>query len=112
MNKWKSKSFYIVLISAVVLVVQAFGVKVDVPYVSEIVGALCALGVVLGILVDDKNASGVESVEKELEKTEFTAFDVHSYKKSQSTAEIESIETSNISPTTETDSLETETENF
>ena len=99
MNKWKSKSFYIVLISAIIMVLQSFGLEIDVPYVSEIVYALCALGVVLGIIVDDGKDTGIKSVEDQLQKPEFPAFDIPAHKDVE-TEDAETVETDETTATT------------
>ena len=57
-DKMKSKTFWLALAGAVVVFLQTSGVKVDAPYVNELVTALCAVLVVLGIVKDDKKGGG------------------------------------------------------
>lgn len=47
-----TKKGLLALASFVLLVLQAFGVKVDVPVVNEIIASLASLLVVLGIITD------------------------------------------------------------
>ncbi len=50
MNKLKSKKFWISLCGIVIMLLQLLGLKIDVPYVSEVVNSVCAVCVVLGLL--------------------------------------------------------------
>lgn len=44
------KRVIVCIIGAIVLLLQTFGIKVDAPYVNELVEAICAVLVVLGIV--------------------------------------------------------------
>lgn len=57
-EKIKNYGFWISLISSVILLVQAFGVKIDVPYINEIVTAILGVFVTLGIISDPSTGSG------------------------------------------------------
>jgi uncharacterized membrane protein len=56
LKKFKSYKVWVAIIGAVLLFIQALGVKVDVPVLKEALLAVCALLVTLGILTNpDKN---------------------------------------------------------
>ena len=52
-NKLTSKTFWLSLAGAVVIVLQCFGLKIDLPYVNEIVSAICSVLIILGIMRND-----------------------------------------------------------
>ena len=58
LNKFKNYGFWISLASAVILLLQACGLKIDVPIVNEIVTAFLGLLVVLGIISNPNSGSG------------------------------------------------------
>ncbi len=57
-EKCKNKGFWISLVAAVVMVLQACGLKIDVPVVNEIVSAVMGVLVVLGIVSDADRGRG------------------------------------------------------
>ena len=64
----KTKSFWLALVSAIIVLLQALGIKVDAPAVNEIITALCSVAIVMGIVIDDtKTKQTEESEEKEQE---------------------------------------------
>ena len=50
LRKLRSKSFWVQLIGAVVLLLGLCGVKIDAPYAGEITEALCSLLIILGLI--------------------------------------------------------------
>lgn len=74
-GKYKSKKFWISLVGMVVLLLQLLGVKVDVPYVNEVVNSICAICIFVGLLdggsekkadegIQDNNDSNGETAEE------------------------------------------------
>lgn len=57
-DKIRNKGFWVSLISAVLVFVQSLGLKIDVPAVNEIFGALLTVLVVLGIVSNPASGSG------------------------------------------------------
>lgn len=55
-----SKGVFLAAAGGIVLVLQAFGIKIDAPYVNEIIEALCAVLVVLGIVTTAKSEDAAE----------------------------------------------------
>lgn len=73
--KWKNRltnyNFWISIISAVLLIFQAFDIDFDIAYINEIATAVLGLLVVIGIISDPtKTFSKTESEEEKNEKTE------------------------------------------
>lgn len=60
-EKLRSKGFWVSLVGALLIFIQALGVKVDVPAVNEIVSALLALLVMLGIISNPSPKNGKET---------------------------------------------------
>ena len=52
-EKLKTKSFWLTVVGAVIMLLQAFGLKINVPVVNEIITALCSVAIVMGIMIDD-----------------------------------------------------------
>ena len=48
-EKIRTKSFWMSLAAGIVLVLQTLGVRVDVPYLNEILEAVCTLLMLLGV---------------------------------------------------------------
>lgn len=70
-RKFRNKGFWVSLAAAVVMVLQACGLKVDLPYVNEIVSAVLGVLVVLGIVSDaDKGKGYLDPPAKEEENSE------------------------------------------
>lgn len=57
-EKLRNKGFWVSLVSAALVFLQAVGIKVDVPAVNEIVSALLTVLVVLGIVSNPSSGSG------------------------------------------------------
>lgn len=49
MNKLKNSGFWVAIVAFVIMLAQLFGVKIDAPYVNEIINSVCAVCVALGI---------------------------------------------------------------
>lgn len=62
----KKKGFWAAVAGAIVLLLQLFGIKADLPYVNEAVSGFCALLVALGLL----SATDKERIDGELEEQE------------------------------------------
>lgn len=52
-EKLKSKTFWLTLVGAVVVLLQAFGLRVDVPVLNEVITAVCSVAIVAGVMIDD-----------------------------------------------------------
>lgn len=63
-QKLKSKKFWISFTGIVVMLLQLFGVKVDVPYINEIVDSICAVCILVGLLDAPKDET-IEDKESE-----------------------------------------------
>lgn len=57
-DKIKNKGFWVSLISAVLMILQAAGLKIDAPYVNEVAASVLGLLVILGIISDPSSGSG------------------------------------------------------
>lgn len=57
-DKFKNYGFWVSLVSAVIMMLQACGLKIDVPYVNEIITAILGLLVTLGIISNPSSGSG------------------------------------------------------
>lgn len=60
-DKLKSKKFWISLAGAAIMLLQLLGVRIDVPYVSEIISSICAACVLVGLLEAPKEESKEEN---------------------------------------------------
>lgn len=58
LEKIKSVKFWLSLSGAIVIVLQLFGLRISAPFVNEVVGAICSVFVILGIMVPDNGADG------------------------------------------------------
>ena len=67
-KKIRKKSFWISLAAAVTLLLQLLGVKVDAPLVNEIVGVVCGILMLLGIITPDGSDEQVADTEQEEEE--------------------------------------------
>ncbi len=61
LQKIKTKKFWISLSGIIIMLLQLFGVKVDVPYVNEVVNSICAVLILIGLLDPGKAESPSES---------------------------------------------------
>lgn len=72
-EKMKHKSFWLTLVGAVIMFLQLLGVKVDAPYINEIINAFCAIAIILGIMSDTpppkENEQIKETEDEEKDKT-------------------------------------------
>lgn len=50
LQRIKTKKFWISFVSIVIMLLQLFGVKVDAPYINEVVNSICAVLILLGLL--------------------------------------------------------------
>lgn len=57
-NKFKNYGLWVSLISAVLMLLQAFGLKFDGPYVNEIVTGILGVLVACGIISNPSDGSG------------------------------------------------------
>lgn len=57
-EKLKNKGFWVSLISAIVMILQAFGLKIDAPFANEITASILGALVILGIISDPSSGSG------------------------------------------------------
>ncbi len=57
-DKLKTKGFWVRIVSAVIVILQAFGLKLDAPAVNEILTAVVGLLVIFGIVSDPSSGSG------------------------------------------------------
>lgn len=64
-EKMKNYGFWISLCSAVLLVISNFGLKIDAPYVEEIISSILGVFVVLGVISNPKEGKGyIDSANK------------------------------------------------
>ncbi|MBE5732951.1 MAG: hypothetical protein E7353_07980 [Clostridiales bacterium] len=60
-NKLKTKSFWVGIAGAVVLILQTLGLKINAPVVNEVISSLCAIAILFGVMVDDTKKTDLES---------------------------------------------------
>ncbi|MBR2967462.1 MAG: hypothetical protein IKC35_01630 [Clostridia bacterium] len=60
-NKFKTKTFWISLAGMIIMLLQLLGVKIDAPYVNEVVNAVCAICVFVGLLSGDSSPENIEN---------------------------------------------------
>lgn len=72
LQKMKNVGFWVSLAAAVMLILSACGIKIDAPYVNEIVNSICSLLVFLGILSDPDKGIGYIDNDKTVEPLENT----------------------------------------
>lgn len=68
-RRLKTKKFWISLAGMVIMFLQLLGVKIDVPYVNEIINSVCAICVFIGLL-DGGSQSSEDGQETEDEQKE------------------------------------------
>ena len=61
-QKFKTKKFWLSFAGVIILMLQLFGVKVDAPYVNEIVDSICAVLILVG-LMDGGSKNGQQNEE-------------------------------------------------
>ncbi|MBE5730762.1 MAG: hypothetical protein E7350_02265 [Clostridiales bacterium] len=71
-GKYKTKKFWISLVGMVVLLLQLLGVRVDVPYVNEVVNSICAICVFVGLLDGGSEKKTDENTEEALDDSDKT----------------------------------------
>lgn len=77
-EKFKNYGLWVSLISAVLMILQAIGLKIDLPYVNEIITSILGVLVTLGIISNPSDGAGyfdsknniIEKVEDEEDCTE------------------------------------------
>ncbi len=52
-NKIKTKSFWIGLAGAVIMLLQTLGLRINAPVVNEVISSLCAIAILFGVMTDD-----------------------------------------------------------
>lgn len=57
-EKFKNYGLWVSLISSVLMILQALGLKFDVPYVNEIITSILAVLVALGIISNPSDGTG------------------------------------------------------
>lgn len=62
-DKLRSKRFWLSLCGTVIMLLQLFGVKIDVPYVNEIINSICAVLVLIGLMDDGGGNDKDQSIE-------------------------------------------------
>ncbi len=67
-NKFKTKKFWVSLSGMLIMLLQLFGVKVNAPYVNEVINALCGVCVLVGLMADDKKTQN-ETSETQIDNT-------------------------------------------
>lgn len=58
LKRMKNYGFWISIVSAILILLQAFGLKIDLPYINEIVSAVLGLLVILGIVNNPTDGGG------------------------------------------------------
>ena len=69
-DKIRTKRFWISLVGMVIMLLELFGVRVDAPYVNEIVSSVCAVCVLCGLLDGGSKTEAQNSENGESDKTE------------------------------------------
>lgn len=57
-NKYKNYGLWISLASSILMLLQAFGLKFDMPYVNEIITSILGVFVALGIISNPSDGNG------------------------------------------------------
>lgn len=57
-SRFKNYGFWTAIISSAFILLQAFGIKINAPYVNEIITAILGVLVVLGIINNPTDGSG------------------------------------------------------
>lgn len=64
-KKLKNYGFWVSLISAVMMIIQAFGVNINIPVLKEALISICGLLVMLGIISNPEKGKGyIDTKEK------------------------------------------------
>lgn len=69
-KKLTSKTFWISLAGAVVVMLQCFGLKIDAPYINEAISAVCSVCIILGLMRDDSPTLPPSEEDEENEENE------------------------------------------
>lgn len=64
-ERFKNYGFWISLVSGIIMVMQAMGLRVNVPYVNEVITAVLGVFVVLGIINNPKDGNGYTDSKKD-----------------------------------------------
>lgn len=73
-NKLKSKGFWMSVASATVVLMQTLGVKFDAVYVNEVISAVCALLIVVGVMIDDSKKLDKTTENQDCDSEDATTF--------------------------------------
>lgn len=57
-NKLRNYGFWVAIISAALVIVQALGVNIDIPVVKEVLISICGILVMLGIISNPEKGKG------------------------------------------------------
>ena len=70
-TKFRSKKFWFSLVGAVVMLLNVLGIKINAPYVNEVLNAVCAVFIVVGLLDEPKTEENLtETTEEDGEKSD------------------------------------------
>ncbi len=64
LQRIKTKKFWVSFAGIIIMLLQLFGVKVDVPYVNEVVNSICAVLILIGLLDPVKSEESSETEEE------------------------------------------------
>ena len=68
-TKYRSKKFWFSLVGAVVMLLNVLGIKINAPFVNEVLNAVCAVLIVIGLLDEPKTEENLtETTEEDGEK--------------------------------------------
>lgn len=63
-DRFKNYGFWVALASGIMVIIQAFGLKIDVPYVNEVITAILGVLVLLGIVNNPTDGKGFGDTKK------------------------------------------------
>lgn len=70
-TKYRSKKFWFSLVGAVVMLLNVLGIKINAPFVNEVLNAVCAVLIVIGLLDEPKTEENLtETTEEDGEKSD------------------------------------------
>lgn len=70
-TKFRSKKFWFSLVGAVVMLLNVLGIKINAPFVNEVLNAVCAVLIVIGLLDEPKTEENLtETTEEDGEKSD------------------------------------------
>lgn len=80
-EKFRNYGLWISIISAVLMILQAMGLKFDVPYVNEIITSVLGVLVTLGIISNPSSGSGFSDISNEPQNDVEVAEEIESEEK-------------------------------